>query len=263
MADPISRSSSSQSSHASLSGEADYVANILGHAARLARLDPASFPTVYNTSAATFPDSQLAMTPLLAQLIAMGNDLGASVTFVTSQVESLTSAQAERSATPSPPATSNLEASLKDLSSRVAALWSHRATQVAPPPAPAVQAKPAPQKRKLATRLTSRTIAAPDFPFLIEGKWYGNPDTYANRHPDSPQAGILFTSRHVTGAPYRVVNSKVATAPKLNVEDKDRVNNSRRIKTVKLNIVKLKASLNKFSRGKLVIEVECQTLKLK
>ena len=33
--------------------------------------------------------------------------------------------------------------------------------------------------------------------------------------------------------------------------------------TVKLNIVKLKASLNKFSPGKLVIEVECQTLKLK
>jgi len=28
------------------------------------------------------------------------------------------------------------------------------------------------------------------------------------------------------GAPYREVNSKVATAPKLKVEDKDRVNNS-------------------------------------
>ena len=56
------------------------------------------------------------------------------------------------------------------------------------------------------------------------------------------------------------MNSKVTTAPKLKVEDKDRVNNSRRIKAVKLNIVKLKASLNKFSRGKLVIEVECQTL---
>jgi len=68
---------------------------------------------------------------------------------------------------------------------------------------------------------------------------------------------------YVTGAPYREVNSKVATAPKLQVEDKDKVNNSRRIKTVKLNIVKLNASLNKFSRGKLVIEVECQTLKLK
>jgi len=136
-ADPISHSSSSQSSQASLSGEADNVANILGHA-------------VYNASAATFPDSQLAMAPLLAQLIAMANDLGASVTFLTSQVESLTSAQAERSATPSPPATSNLEASLKDLSSRVAALSSHRAPpvapplpQVPPPPAPAVQAKPA------------------------------------------------------------------------------------------------------------------------
>jgi len=144
-ADPISRSSSSQSGHASLSGEADNVANILGHAARLARLDPASFPSVYNASAATFPDSQLAMAPLLAQLIDMVNDLGASVTFLTSQVESLTSAQAERSATPSPPATTNLEVSLKDLSSRVAALSSYRATQVAPPlpqapppPAPAV-----------------------------------------------------------------------------------------------------------------------------
>ena len=61
---------------------------------------------------------------------------------------------------------------------------------------PAAQAKPAQQKKKLATRLTSRTVAAPDFPFLFEGKWYGNPDTYAKRHPDSPQAAILFTSRH-------------------------------------------------------------------
>jgi len=133
----------------------------------------------------------------------MVNDLGASVTFLTSQVESLTSAQAERSATPSPPATSNLEASLQDLSSRVAALSSHRATQVAPPLpqappalAPAVQAKPAQQKKKLATRLMSRTVAALDFPFLFEGKWYGTPDTYAKRHPDSPQAAILFASHH-------------------------------------------------------------------
>jgi len=202
-ADPLSRSSWSQSSHASLSGEADNVANILGHAARRARLDPASFPTVYNASAPTFPDSHLAMAPLLAPLIPMVNDLGASVTFLTSQVESLTSAQAERSATPSPPATSNLEASLEDLSSRVAALSSHRATQVAPPlpqapppPAPAVQAKPAQQKKKLATRHASRTVAAPDFPFLFEGKLYGNPHTYAKHHPDSPQAAILFTSRH-------------------------------------------------------------------
>jgi len=202
-ADPISRSSSSHSSHPSLSGESDNVANILRHAARLTGLDPASFPTVYNASAATFPDCQLAMAPLLAQLIAMVNDLGVSVTFLTSQVESLTSAQAERSATPSPPATSNLEASLKDLSSRVAALSSHRATQLAPPlplapppPAPAVQAKPAQQKKKLATRLSSRTVAAPDFPFLFEGKWYGNPDTYAKRHPDSPQAAILFALCH-------------------------------------------------------------------
>jgi len=201
-ADPISCSSSSQSSNASLFWEADNVANILGHAARLARLDPASFPTVYNASGATFPDSQLGMAPLLAQLIAMVNDLGASVTFLTSQVESLTSAQVQRSATPSIPAISNLEASLKDLSSRVAALSSHHATQegpplsqAPPPPAPAVQANPAQQKKKLATRLTSRTAAAQDFPFLFEGKWEGNPDTYAKRHPESPQAALLFASR--------------------------------------------------------------------
>jgi len=80
----MSRSLSSQSSQACLSGEADNVANILGHAARLTRLDPASFPTVYNASTATFPDIQLAMAPFLAQLIAMVNDLGASVTFLTS-----------------------------------------------------------------------------------------------------------------------------------------------------------------------------------
>ena len=195
-AHPISRSLSSESSHASLSGEADNVANILGHAARLARLDPASFPTVYNASAATFPDSQLAMASLLAQLIAMVKGLGSSVTFLTSQVESLTSAHAGRSGTPSPPATSNLEGSLKDSSSCVAALSSHCATQVAPPPAPAVQAKPAQQKKKLATRLTSRTVAAPDFPFLFQGKSYGNPDTDAKCHPYSPQAAILFASRH-------------------------------------------------------------------
>jgi len=130
------------------------------------------------------PIFQLTMAPLLAQLIAIVNDLGASITFLSSQVESLTSAQALCSATPSPPATSNLEVSLKDLSSRVAALSSHRATQVAPllpqaapPPAPAVQAKPAQQKKKLTTPLTSHTVAAPDFAFLVKGKWYGNPDT--------------------------------------------------------------------------------------
>jgi len=212
MADPISRSSSSQSSHASLSGEADNVANSLGHAARLPRIDPATFPTVYYPSAATCPASQLAMAPVLTELIAMVNDLGASVTFLTSQVESLTSAMAERIANPSPPATSNLKVSLKDLSSRVAALSSHHATHVAPPlpraprpPPLAVQAKPAQQKRKLATRLTPRTVAAPDFPFLFEGKWYGNLDIYAKRHPDSPQAAILFPSHHPQaeeGKPY-------------------------------------------------------------
>jgi len=120
----------------------------------------------------------------------MLNNLGASVTFLTSQVETLTSAPAGRSATPSPPATSTLEASLKDLSSHVAALSSHCATQVGhplpqapPPPAPAVRNKPAQQKKKLATRLSSRTGAAPESPFLFEGNWYGNPDTYAKRPP--------------------------------------------------------------------------------
>ena len=50
--------------------------------------------------------------------------------------------------------------------------------------------------------------------------------------------------RVVTRVPYRELNSKVATTPKLKSEDKDRVNNLRRIKKVKLNIVKLEASLN-------------------
>ena len=59
------------------------------------------------------------------------------------------------------------------------------------------------------------------------------------------------------------MKSKVGTAPKLKVQDRDRVNNSQRIKTEKLNIVMREASLNKISGGKLVIEVECQTLKLK
>jgi len=175
-ADPICRALSSQSSHASLSGEADNVANILGHAAKLAGLDAALFPIVYNTSATTFPDSQLAIDPLHTQLIGMVNALGASVTFLTSQVQTLRSAQAERSATPSPQATSTVEASLKALSSCVAALCSHRATQVAPPlhqapppPAPGAQAKPAQQKKKHATRLSSHTVSATDFPFLFEG----------------------------------------------------------------------------------------------
>jgi len=62
------------------------------------------------------------------------------------------------------------------------------------------------------------------------------------RFPQRPKA--------VTGAPYREMNSKLATAPKLKEEDKDRVNNSRRRKTVKLNIIKLEALLNWFSRAK-------------
>jgi len=74
---------------------------------------------------------------------------------------------------------------------------------------------------------------------------------------------ILTYLVSVIGAPYREVNSKVRTELKLKVEDKDRVNNSRGIKMAKVIIVKLKASLNKFSRGKFVIEVECPTLKLK
>jgi len=199
----MSRSSLSQSSHASLSGEADNVTNSVGHAARLARLDLASFPTVYNASAGTLLESQLAIGPRLAQPFAIVNDLGASVTFLTSKVETLTSAQAGRSATLSPPATSTQEASLKDLSSCVAVLSSHLAIQVAPQPpqaqptpTPAVQTKPAQQKKKLATRLASRTVATPDFPFLFEGKWYCKPDTYPKRHPYSPRAAILFATCH-------------------------------------------------------------------
>jgi len=114
------------------------------------------------------------MAPLLAQHFTMVNDLGASVPFLTSQVETLTSTLAERTATPSSPATSNLEASLTDLASRVGALSSHCATQVAPPlpqgpppPAPAVQANPAQQKKQLVSGLSSRTVTAPDLPFLF------------------------------------------------------------------------------------------------
>jgi len=68
--------------------------------------------------------------------------------------------------------------------------------QAPPPPAPAVQTKPAQQTKKLATHLSPRTVTAADFPFLFEGKWYGNPDTYAKCHPHSPQASILFASHH-------------------------------------------------------------------
>jgi len=77
---------------------------------------------------------------------------------------------------------------------------------------------------------------------------------YSGRSPAPEElpapAETAYFSSFVMGAPYREVNSKVATGPKLTVEDKDRVNTSRRIKMVKLNIVKLKASLNKFSREK-------------
>jgi len=94
----------------------------------------------------------------------------------------------------------------------------------------------------------------------LHQRWYGPVYLVSKRLVGLTQDQV---NDSVTGAPYREVNSKVATAPKLKVKDKDTVNNSRRIKAVKLNIVKLKASLNKFPRGKLVIEVECQTLKLK
>jgi len=73
----------------------------------------------------------------------------------------------------------------------------------------------------------------------LRKSWVGN-----SAHGEEYLDETKWRWRCVTGAPYREVNSKVATAPKLKVEDKDRVNNSRRIKTVKLNIVKLKASLN-------------------
>jgi len=199
----ISPSSSSQSSYASLSGEASTIANILGQAAKLACLDPASVPTVYNTPTNNFCDSQLALTCLLAQLIAMVNDLAASVTFFTAEVENITSAQEVCSATPAPAATSSLEVSFKDLSSRVDTLSSHRATQAAHPvpqapplPTPTPPTKPSQQKKKLATSLTPRTISALDFPLLFEGKWYGNPYTNGKRHPDTPRAAILFASFH-------------------------------------------------------------------
>jgi len=55
---------------------------------------------------------------------------------------------------------------------------------------------------------------------------------------------ILNGPECLSGLGDKEVNTKVATAPKLKVEDKDRVNNSRKIKMVKLNIVKLEALLN-------------------
>jgi len=68
---------------------------------------------------------------------------------------------------------------------------------------------------------------------------------------------------NVMGAPYSEGNSKVATAPKLKAPDKDRVYNSRRIKW--LNLISLSSKLYSISslEEKLVIEVECQQLKLK
>jgi len=49
----------------------------------------------------------------------------------------------------------------------------------------------------------------------------------------------------------------------LKVEDKDEVNNSEEL-TVKLKIVKLEASRNLvLLRKKFIVEVECQTFKLK
>ena len=65
------------------------------------------------------------------------------------------------------------------------------------------------------------------------------------------------------GAPYREVNSKVTTGPNTQTRRKRWAKIIQKNQIVKLNILKVKASLNKFSRGKLVIKVEFQTLKLK
>jgi len=130
-----------------------------------------------------FPDRKLALTPLLAQLIAMVNDLASSVTFLTAQVEILTSTQEVYWATPSTPTTSNLETALKDLCSQVATVSSHWATWAAPlapqlpHPAPTPPAKPTQQKIKLITGLASHTVTALDLPLLVEEKWYGNHKT--------------------------------------------------------------------------------------
>ena len=75
----------------------------------------------------------------------------------------------------------------------------------------------------------------------IENVWRILKRRIQNRHPRPSTVPALYTAIQeewdsitpdVTGAPYREVNSKVATAPKLKVEDKDRVINSRRMKTV-------------------------------
>jgi len=67
-----------------------------------------------------------------------------------------------------------------------------------------------------------------------------------------PAVGLEMDCRNsypiVTGAPYSKGSSRVATAPKLEVQDKDRVNNSRRITKVKPNIIKLEALRNYCSR---------------
>ena len=63
-----------------LAREGTNVTNILGHAARLACLDPDSFPTVYDPSTDRFPDSQLGIASLLAQLPGMVNNLGTTLT---------------------------------------------------------------------------------------------------------------------------------------------------------------------------------------
>jgi len=204
-ADPISRASSAHSTRSALLGESSNIADILGHAARLAQLDPASFPTLYSPSVDRFPDSQLTIAPLIAQLVSMVNDLGSTVAALANQVSTLQLAQAPSHANAPPPVPPGLEASLKHLSAQVAALQtsSHRTV---PPPPPAQQpstsssnqatGQPTKLKKKLVTRLSSRTIVAPDFPIQFESKWYGNPDSYSRRYPDSPQAAILFASRH-------------------------------------------------------------------
>jgi len=56
-----------------------------------------------------------------------------------------------------------------------------------------------------------------------------------------------LSEKPITGESNREVNSMVPSVAKLKVEDKDKVNNGRRIKMVKDNIVKKKASRNKLS----------------
>jgi len=60
-----------------------------------------------------------------------------------------------------------------------------------------------------------------------------------------------------------MTNPKIATAPKTQSRSKDQNQdkvNSKENQAVKLNILSLKASLNRFSRGSLVIRIGCLSL---